>query len=113
MNIKDFLGLDMPLGKVTRLVKDFISRFIHGGSFKSRLHEEAAANVTKREQTQMLKWDMLSCERTFPWDADADGGFGQCSTKIGSASSTDVARPLAAFLKRKLKPTVGSDAHRP
>jgi hypothetical protein len=64
---------------------NFISKFIHGGSDKSRLHEVAAANVTKREQIQVPKWDLPSCERTFPRDADADGGFGQSSTKIGTS----------------------------
>ena len=45
MNATDFLRMGIPLGKATRRATDFISKFIHGGGDKSRLHEEVAAIV--------------------------------------------------------------------
>jgi hypothetical protein len=37
MNTKDFLRLGVPLGKVTRLATDIISKFILGGAaFRER-----------------------------------------------------------------------------
>ena len=44
MNTKDFMGLGIPLGEATRLVIDFISKFILAGGDKTGLEEEVKAN---------------------------------------------------------------------